>query len=358
MNKFFPYEKILLDFFKARYNPSNMPTINYLDDVENSDKPLGKTAFYSPTDQSISVYTTGRHIKDILRSLAHELIHHLQNERGELKNSVSTDVGYAQENDHMREMEREAYEKGNLCLRDWEDGIKKSDKALYETIYNDNAFGGSKPMSTKKWKDLELNTLLMEKWGYTPKKKETLNEEVGAFLDTSKGGDYKTGQKELPEEALKEEEEEMLEAHPHDPENRLEEDKEGHKYSGGGYLPYSEEEEIEEGTHKGEKTEDDELAYEDPSKGEEITTGKHKGEKAYGTHKGTKIKTGKTKGEEAYEGPSKGEKSKTHKGEEDYTTKKGMKKKTGPGKAFMQEELMEQKLRKMIRSVLKQIVTK
>ena len=35
-----------------------------------------------------------------------------------------------------------------------------------------------------------------------------------------------------------------------------------------------------------------------------------------------------------------------------------MKKKTGPGKAFMQEELMEQKLRKMIRSVLKQIVTK
>ena len=32
--------------------------------------------------------------------------------------------GYAQKNEHLREMEKEAYLEGNLALRDWEDGHK------------------------------------------------------------------------------------------------------------------------------------------------------------------------------------------------------------------------------------------
>ncbi len=38
--------------------------------------------------------------------------------------------GYAQSNEHLREMEREAYEEGNLCFRDWEDGIKTNTLTL------------------------------------------------------------------------------------------------------------------------------------------------------------------------------------------------------------------------------------
>ena len=60
----------------------------------------------------------------------------------------------------MREMERQAYEMGNMCFRDWEDSIKG-------TIYNESLQKGvNKRMSIKNWKDRELNTLLIEKWGF------------------------------------------------------------------------------------------------------------------------------------------------------------------------------------------------
>jgi len=92
---------------------------------KNLENPLGKTAHYSPSEHKIALYTQGRHIKDILRSLAHELVHHNQNCRGDFNNGASTVVGYAQEDGHLREMEREAYECGNMIFRDWEDNLKK-----------------------------------------------------------------------------------------------------------------------------------------------------------------------------------------------------------------------------------------
>ena len=99
---------------------------------KNMQNPLGKTAYYSPTEHKIGLYTQGRHIKDILRSLAHELVHHNQNCRGDFEHSGETTAGYAQEDGHLREMEREAYEQGNLIFRDWEDNLKdKGGKPLF-----------------------------------------------------------------------------------------------------------------------------------------------------------------------------------------------------------------------------------
>lgn len=92
-------------------------------DPANAENIFGKTAYYDPQNKVICLYVTNRHPKDILRSFAHELVHHLQNERGDLMlNNLSP--GYAQEDEHLREMEIEAYLKGNLLLRDWEDRIK------------------------------------------------------------------------------------------------------------------------------------------------------------------------------------------------------------------------------------------
>ena len=65
-----------------------------------------------------------RHPKDLLRSFCHELIHHVQNERGDLDLGDASNPKYAQEDDHMRKMEMEAYLKGNLLLRDFEDNYK------------------------------------------------------------------------------------------------------------------------------------------------------------------------------------------------------------------------------------------
>ena len=48
------------------------------DDEENTEGLFGKTAFYNPEENVIVLYTLGRHPKDILRSFAHEMIHHIQ----------------------------------------------------------------------------------------------------------------------------------------------------------------------------------------------------------------------------------------------------------------------------------------
>ena len=184
----------LVPFAQKEIGFNRPPIINFNDDEKNAANPFGRTAQYDPSNMEIVVFVTGRHIKDILRSIAHELVHHGQNLRGDLNNMPQTELGYAQNNDHMREMEREAYEVGNLCFRDWEDGIKQQ-LPLYETIYRETLVGGEN-MSIKDWKDQELNNLLMSKWGY----KEQLTEELDAYMDSSKGGDYQTGQKVLGEE--------------------------------------------------------------------------------------------------------------------------------------------------------------
>ena len=78
----------------------------------------------SNASQRIVLFITNRHPKDICRSFAHELIHHVQNLRGDLDKGDMSSPKYAQEDDHMRKMEMEAYLKGNMLFRDWEDWYK------------------------------------------------------------------------------------------------------------------------------------------------------------------------------------------------------------------------------------------
>ena len=73
---------------------------------------------------TIVLYISGRHPKDILRSFDHELIHHVQNERGDLNQGDASNPQYAQQDDHLRNMEKEAYLEGNLLMRDFEDNFK------------------------------------------------------------------------------------------------------------------------------------------------------------------------------------------------------------------------------------------
>ena len=101
-------------------------------DAENAENILGKTAHYDPNEIVVTLFTDGRHPKDILRALSHELVHHSQNCRGEFDSVGDLGPGYAQEDNHMREMEREAYERGNLVFRDWEDLFKQ--RALQESM--------------------------------------------------------------------------------------------------------------------------------------------------------------------------------------------------------------------------------
>jgi hypothetical protein len=204
--------KKLVPFAQKQIGFNNPPVINFNGDEKNAANPFGRTGQYDPHNREITIFVTGRHVKDVLRSIAHELVHHGQNLRGEFDKPFSTEIGYAQNNDHLRGMEEEAYKVGNLCFRDWEDGIKQQ-LPLYETIYKE-ALIGEEIMPTKDWRDQELNNLLMDRWGYKSPKEEDLNEELDAYMDTSKGGDYQTGQKVLDEdEALEEGEESSDELH-------------------------------------------------------------------------------------------------------------------------------------------------
>ena len=121
-----PYLKSFLPFAQKRLGFNRPPTIFFDSDPDNSKKVLGKTAYYDPEALEVVVFIDKRHPKDILRSLSHELVHHSQNCRGDLEPEIAgeTGPGYAQTNPHMRQMESEAFEKGNLCMRDWEDKVK------------------------------------------------------------------------------------------------------------------------------------------------------------------------------------------------------------------------------------------
>jgi hypothetical protein len=110
---------------KERLGIEKDPKLILKHDEENSKNIFGRTAYYAPDSEVVVLYITGRHPKDICRSFAHELIHHHQNERGDLNLGDASSPNYAQEDGHMRKMEMEAYLKGNMMFRDFEDNYKK-----------------------------------------------------------------------------------------------------------------------------------------------------------------------------------------------------------------------------------------
>ena len=105
-------------------NIKPLPKVKIINnDAKNASDLLGKTAYYNPQEKSITLYTMNRHPKDVLRSFAHEMVHHQQNLEGRLNNINTTNTN---EDGDLPEIEREAYEKGNMMLRNWEDSIKNS----------------------------------------------------------------------------------------------------------------------------------------------------------------------------------------------------------------------------------------
>ncbi len=153
--KFYPYAQEYLGFDKPA-------TIVYQSDPKNAQNPLGTTAHYEPGNHTVTLYVDGRHPKDLLRSLAHELVHHAQNCRGDLTPAKmgETGPGYAQSNSYMRGMETEAYEKGNLCMRDWEDQYKRQNENLHLQEQNKMDFNEKVAKILMEKIQAEINTMV------------------------------------------------------------------------------------------------------------------------------------------------------------------------------------------------------
>ena len=115
-----------------------LPTVQMIhDDYENGEDLFGNTAYYNPGNNSVILFTYGRHPKDILRSYAHELVHVHQNMEDRLTGlGANTDVN---QDDHLEQIEREAYETGNIMFRSWTDSI--TGNKLEENLNEGPQFG-------------------------------------------------------------------------------------------------------------------------------------------------------------------------------------------------------------------------
>jgi len=111
-----------------------LPKVKFVDDdAENAKNFFGKTAYYDPNNRVIVLYTMNRHPKDVMRSFAHEMVHHIQNLEDRLGNIQTQDTN---EDGDLPEIEREAYEKGNMTFRNWTDTLNEG--VLGDRIVCDN----------------------------------------------------------------------------------------------------------------------------------------------------------------------------------------------------------------------------
>tara|TARA_R110000803_G_scaffold208694_1_gene277562 strand:- start:1366 stop:1842 length:477 start_codon:yes stop_codon:yes gene_type:complete len=133
-----------------------LPKVKICKDIHEGPACLHPTGHYEPANQTITLQVNGRHEKDVLKTLAHEMIHHEQNLRGDLDESKmgAADEGYAQTNKHLREMEREAYERSAMLFRDWTDNKKSLDEKL--VFYKDKE-GKLRRFDTDKSKNKKYN---------------------------------------------------------------------------------------------------------------------------------------------------------------------------------------------------------
>jgi len=106
------------------YNIQPLPAVKFIgNDTSNAEDFLGKTAYYNPQEKMIVLYTYGRHPKDIARSFAHEMIHHMQNLEGRLENITTTDTT---EDANLNDLEKEANLLGTMTFRNYTDGLQKT----------------------------------------------------------------------------------------------------------------------------------------------------------------------------------------------------------------------------------------
>lgn len=126
------YCKEIAEFMaKNGLNVKPFPKLNF--DWSEQDGLFIKTGYYTPEEKSVTIFCKDRHPKDILRSFAHEILHHSQNLDGK-KLEFSSDDN-VKDNKKLEELEAEAYLKGNIMFRKWTE-YKTSKKSLNESKEN------------------------------------------------------------------------------------------------------------------------------------------------------------------------------------------------------------------------------
>lgn len=182
-----PHVERMYDYFHKKLGFNRPPTMVFDSDPENKSKILGKTAYYDPNSMEVHVFVDGRHPKDMLRSIAHELIHHHQNLEDRLDVGGYMGEGYYLKNEKMKKLENEAMLKGNALMREYEDNYKLEEKDK---------------MSLKEWKNKELGQQVMKKFGLLTEADKP------DYLDLDKDGDKEESMKDAAKVTEEDSEEE------------------------------------------------------------------------------------------------------------------------------------------------------
>jgi len=170
---------LISHMIKSGLNIEPLPNLIFIeDDVENSNKMLGTTAYYNIMDQSITLFTLNRHPKDILRSFSHEMIHHIQNLENRLINIHTQDIN---EDEYLAELELEAYSQGNMIFRSWENSLKTS---INEWIIDTPKYSHTPELSNKLF--FQIHELKINEINLSPDNAVEIN---GDLFD----GEFKVG---------------------------------------------------------------------------------------------------------------------------------------------------------------------
>lgn len=98
-----------------------LPKVVLMHNGEAAADPLGHTGYYDYRIPLIALFVDGRHIKDVLRSFCHELIHHNQYL---IYGDIETGTENVSKSNHLQQLEGDAYFRGNMLFRSWSDHFK------------------------------------------------------------------------------------------------------------------------------------------------------------------------------------------------------------------------------------------
>ena len=93
--------KILLDFIRFAAKDLELNSLPKFDFVFDSAESMERRSFggYQPGNKHITITVKNRHIMDVCRTLAHELVHYKQDLNNELEDDDAGATGSPQEND-------------------------------------------------------------------------------------------------------------------------------------------------------------------------------------------------------------------------------------------------------------------
>ena len=109
----------IVKFLRTKMDIDPLPKIR-LDQTPNPEDELFiKTGYYEPVNNELVLFIDNRHIKDILRTFCHEMVHRNQNlvDPEEFQNSTSSLP--LEQDKNLKHIESEAFLYGNLLFREF-----------------------------------------------------------------------------------------------------------------------------------------------------------------------------------------------------------------------------------------------